>query len=119
MDDIPYFEPRSQLRLEDRRLITGSGRYVADLAPTGTLHLAFVRSTEAHARITTVDTSAVDSADVVGVFTASDLGLADIPGDSTSIPAPDFPRPHLASEKVRYVGEPIAVVAAKIGRAHV
>jgi aerobic carbon-monoxide dehydrogenase large subunit len=113
VDDIPYFEPRSQLRLEDRRLITGSGRYVADLAPTGTLHLAFVRSTEAHARITTIDTSAVDSADVVGVFTASDLGLADIPGDSTSIPAPDFPRPHLASEKVRYVGEPIAVVAAK------
>ncbi len=112
MDDIPYFEPISHLRLEDRRLVTGSGRYVADLAPPGTLHLAFVRSTEAHARITAIDTSSVDSNDVVGVFTGADLGLADIPGDSTTIPAPDFPRPHLASEKVRYVGEPIAVVAA-------
>jgi carbon-monoxide dehydrogenase large subunit len=113
VDDIPYFEPLSHLRLEDRRLVTGSGRYVADLAPPGTLQLAFVRSTEAHARITTIDTASVDSPDVVGVFTAADLGLADIPGDSTTIPAPDFPRPHLASEKVRYVGEPIAVVAAK------
>ncbi|MET0565424.1 MAG: xanthine dehydrogenase family protein molybdopterin-binding subunit [Acidimicrobiia bacterium] len=112
MDDIPYFEPISHLRLEDRRLVTGSGRYVGDLAPPGTLHLAFVRSTEAHARITAIDTASVDSPDVIGVFTAADLGLEDIPGDSTTIPAPDFPRPHLASEKVRYVGEPIAVVAA-------
>lgn len=113
MDDIPYFEPLSHLRLEDRRLVTGSGRFVADLAPPGTLHLAFVRSTEAHALIAAIDTASIDSTDVVGVFTAADLGLADIPGDSTTIPAPDFPRPHLASEKVRYVGEPIAVVAAK------
>jgi aerobic carbon-monoxide dehydrogenase large subunit len=113
VDDIPYFEPLSHLRLEDRRLVTGSGRYVADLAPPGTLHLAFVRSTEAHALISAIDTASIDSTDVVGVFTAADLGLADIPGDSTTIPAPDFPRPHLASEKVRYVGEPIAVVAAK------
>ncbi|HEU5112207.1 MAG TPA: xanthine dehydrogenase family protein molybdopterin-binding subunit [Acidimicrobiia bacterium] len=111
MDDIPYFEPLSHLRLEDRRLVTGSGRYVADLAPAGTVHLAFVRSTEAHARITSIDTS-VDSPGVVGAFTAADLALADIPGDSTVVPAPDFPRPHLASQKVRYVGEPIAVVAA-------
>ena len=111
MDDIPYFEPLSHLRLEDRRLVTGSGRYVADLPPAGTVHLAFVRSTEAHARITSIDAS-VDSPGVVGAFTAADLALADIPGDSTVVPAPDFPRPHLASQKVRYVGEPIAVVAA-------
>ncbi|HJQ90093.1 MAG TPA: xanthine dehydrogenase family protein molybdopterin-binding subunit [Acidimicrobiia bacterium] len=117
MDDIPHFEPLSLLRLEDHRLITGSGRYVADLAPPETVHLAFVRSTEAHARITGIDTSSVDSPDVVGMFVAADLDLADIPGDSTAVPAPDFPRPHLASEKVRYVGEPLAVVAANTAAA--
>ena len=112
MDEIPYFEPRSFLRREDHRLITGAGRYVADLAPPGTVHLAFVRSTEAHARITAIDTSAVDRTGVVGVFASEDLDLADIPGDSIATSAPGFGRPHLAHEKVRYVGEPIAVVAA-------
>lgn len=112
MDDIPYFEPRSHLRLEDQRLITGSGRYVADLAPADTVHLAFVRSTEAHAHITGIDTSSADSPEILGVFTSADLGLEDIPGDSIAVSAPEFPRPHLASERVRYVGEPVAVVAA-------
>lgn len=112
MDEIPHFEPCSSLRLEDLRLVTGAGRYVADLAPPGTIHLAFVRSTEAHARITAIDTTAVDRARVLGVFTAEDLNLADIPGDSIATSAPGFARPHLAHEKVRYVGEPIAVVAA-------
>jgi carbon-monoxide dehydrogenase large subunit len=56
--------------------------------------------------------TAVDSPEVLGVFTGADLGLTDIPGDSTAVPAPDFPRPHLASGKVRYVGEPVAVVVA-------
>jgi carbon-monoxide dehydrogenase large subunit len=112
VDDIPYFEPRSLLRREDQRLVTGEGRYVADLAPPETVHLAFVRSTEAHARITAIDTDAVTLPGVVGVFVADDLDLADIPGDSIAVTAPDFPRPHLAREKVRYVGEPVVVVAA-------
>ncbi|HJQ75704.1 MAG TPA: xanthine dehydrogenase family protein molybdopterin-binding subunit [Acidimicrobiia bacterium] len=112
MDEIPYLEPRSYLRREDHRLVTGAGRYVADLAPPETIHLAFVRSTEAHARIIAIDTDAAVGPEVVGVFTADDLELADIPGDSISTAAPDFPRPHLAGEKVRYVGEPVAVVAA-------
>jgi aerobic carbon-monoxide dehydrogenase large subunit len=112
VDEFPPFEPRSRLRMEDFRLVTGAGRYVADLAPTGTIHLAFVRSVEAHARITAIDTTEVERAGVVGVFTADDLNLADIPGDSIATAAPGFPRPHLAHERVRYVGEPIAVVAA-------
>lgn len=111
MDEIPYFEARSSLRREDHRLITGAGRYVADLAPPETVHVAFVRSTEAHALITGIDTRAVEGA--LGVFTAEDLRIADIPGDSIAAAAPAFPRPHLAQEKVRYVGEPIAVVAAE------
>ena len=112
MDEIPYFEPRSFLRREDHRLITGGGRYVADLAPPGTVHLAFVRSTEAHARITAIDTADAQRSEVVGVFVAGDLSLGDIPGDSIAAAAPEFARPHLAVEKVRYVGEPVAVVAA-------
>ncbi|HEX5723056.1 MAG TPA: xanthine dehydrogenase family protein molybdopterin-binding subunit [Acidimicrobiia bacterium] len=111
MDEIPYFEARSSLRREDHRLITGAGRYVADLAPPETVHVAFVRSTEAHALITGIDTRAVEG--TIGVFTAEDLRIADIPGDSIAAAAPAFPRPHLAQEKVRYVGEPIAVVAAE------
>jgi carbon-monoxide dehydrogenase large subunit len=112
VDGIPYFEPQSFLRREDHRLVTGAGRFVADLAPPETVHLAFVRSTEAHAGVMAIDTEAVGGAGVVGVFTGEDLDLPDIPGDSISIPAPDFPRPQLAREKVRYVGEPVAVVAA-------
>ena len=119
MDEIPFFEPRSLLRREDQRLVTGAGRYVADLASPDTVHLAFVRSTEAHARIVDIDTDAVDRTAVIGVFTAEDLDLDDIPGDSISVPAPDFPRPHLAKGKVRYVGEPIAVVAANTATAAV
>lgn len=111
VDEIPYFEARSSLRREDHRLITGAGRYVADLAPPETVHVAFVRSTEAHALITGIDTRAVEG--TIGVFTAEDLRIADIPGDSIAAAAPAFPRPHLAQEKVRYVGEPIAVVAAE------
>ncbi|MGH8913705.1 MAG: xanthine dehydrogenase family protein molybdopterin-binding subunit [Acidimicrobiia bacterium] len=112
MADIPYFEPLSHPRLEDRRLVTGAGRYVADLAGPETVHLAFVRSTEPHASILGIDIDAVGSPEVLGVFTADDLQLRDIPGDSMAVPAPDFPRPHLARDKVRYVGEPVAVVAA-------
>ena len=59
-----------------------------------------------------IDTDAGALPGVVGVFTAKDLDLVDIPGDSIAVDAPDFPRPHLAREKVRYVGEPVAVVAA-------
>ena len=108
------FAPVSQLRREDRRFLTGGGRYVANLAPQGSLSAAFVRSTEAHAEITGVDTGAATTlSGVVGVFTADDLGLADIPGDGIAVEAPGFPRPHLASSKVHYVGEPIAVVVAE------
>jgi carbon-monoxide dehydrogenase large subunit len=112
VDELPYFEPRSLGRREDHRLVTGAGRYVADLPPPDTVHLAFVRSTAAHGRITAIDTAAVAAPEVVGVFSAEDLDLADIAGDSIAVAAPDFSRPHLAREKVRYVGEPIAVVAA-------
>lgn len=114
MTETPYFQPQSRHRREDHRFVTGAGRYVADLAPHSSVHLAFVRSPEAHARILEIDTDmAKSSPGVIDVFTAGDLDLADIPGDSIAVESPDFPRPHLARQKVRYVGEPVAVVAAE------
>lgn len=86
---------------------------MANLAPPDTLHASFVRSFEPHAEITEIDTTlAVDSPGVTGIYTGPDLGVADIPGDNLATKAPDFPRPQLATERVRYVGEPIAVVVA-------
>ena len=110
----PLYQPVAPLRREDRRLITGAGRFVADLVPPGTLHLAFARSTEAHALILGIDTTEAAQADgVVMVATGTDLDLPDIPGRSIAVKAAGFSRPHLATERVRYVGEPIAVVAAE------
>ncbi|MFP3916155.1 MAG: xanthine dehydrogenase family protein molybdopterin-binding subunit, partial [Actinomycetota bacterium] len=114
MPEPPYFPPRSHRRREDLRFVAGAGRYVGDLAPAGAVHLAFVRSPEAHARIAGIDpVEAAASPDVTGVYTAADLDLADIPGDSNTVEAPGYERPVLAREKVRYVGEPVAVVAAR------
>ena len=109
--EIPYYEPSTHLRLEDHRFITGGGRFVADLAPADVVHLAFVRSPESHARIRRIDVGAVTGEEIIGVFTADDLDLPDIPGDSTALASPGFGRPHLARDRVLHVGEPIAVVA--------
>ena len=63
-------------RKEDPRMITGRGRYVDDLVLSGMLYMAVVRSTEAHAKITSIDTSAAKQAPgVQGVFTGDDLKL--------------------------------------------
>ena len=61
-------------RKEDPRLITGRGHYIDDHTPMGTVWMAFVRSPEAHARITSIDKSAAEERpDVVGVYTHEDL----------------------------------------------
>ncbi len=96
-------------RNEDPELLTVGGSYVDDLAPEGALHVTFVRSTMAHARIT-VDTSDATSADgVVGVFTAADLGLEPFPPDMPLLNQ-SMLRTHLATDTVRFVGEPVAAV---------
>ena len=104
-------------RLEDRRFLTGAGRYIADIAAPGALHLHMVRSPHAHAGVRGIDTAAAAaSPGVAGVFTAADLaGLGPIPC-STAV-ATDGPmrvpaRYTLASDRVRYVGEPVAFVVA-------
>src|SRR3984893_11254280 len=98
-------------RREDPRLVTGAGRYVDDIHPDGCLHVSFVRSTLAHGEIRGIDVTAAAAApEVVAVLTAADLGLPARVGFPT---VPEvFARPPLAVGRVRYVGEPVAVVVA-------
>ncbi|MCA1847183.1 MAG: xanthine dehydrogenase family protein molybdopterin-binding subunit, partial [Actinobacteria bacterium] len=99
-------------RLEDPRILSGGAHYVADLDLPGGLTAVFVRSTMAHARLEAVDTeTAVKMPGVVGVYTAADLGLPDIPAFAMAPPV--MARPALAVGTVRFVGEPIAVVVAE------
>ncbi|TVT53052.1 xanthine dehydrogenase family protein molybdopterin-binding subunit [Amycolatopsis rhizosphaerae] len=95
------------VRIEDQKLITTGGTYVEDLreeALTGAVHAMFVRSPIAHARITSIDTSAaLEAPGVVAVYTATDLDLA-------PRAVPPVSEPWLAGEVVRYVGEPVALV---------
>jgi len=99
-------------RREDPRLVTGTGRYVDDIQPERCLHVAFVRSTLAHAAIRTVDVEAATAAPgVIAVLTAADLGLPARVG--FPIVPPVFARPPLAVGHVRFVGEPVALVVAE------
>ncbi len=98
-------------RVEDPELLLGRGTYVANLRVEGMLHLAFVRSPVAHARVNKVETNvAGEMPGVVAVLTAADLGLA--PMTSESI-VPECGRPPLADGRVRFVGEAVAVVVAE------
>jgi carbon-monoxide dehydrogenase large subunit len=103
------------LRKEDRKFLTGRGRYVDDLKLPGMLHMAVVRSQFAHADITGIDTAAAAAMPgVKAVFTGDDLEFAaGVPCGSN--PTGDMVqpvRPPLAKGRVRHVGEPIAVVIA-------
>jgi len=105
-------------RLEDDRLLRGQGRYVDDIHVHGELAVAFVRSSEAHARIISVDTSAaVALQGVIGVFTLADLGGLTLKPMILANPSPLIRHPitqHvLAQDEVCYVGQTIAVVVAE------
>jgi aerobic carbon-monoxide dehydrogenase large subunit len=106
---------RSVRRREDPRLLTGRGRFVDDIELPGMLHAQFVRSTIAHGRITAVDLSEVRRVPgVVAAFTAADLELGDIVAQ-LGRPLSEFvptAMPILARDRVRFVGEPVAVVVA-------
>ena len=96
------------IRKEDPNLLTGRGQFVDDIQLTGTTHMAFVRSTEAHALIKGIDVSAaLECEGVIGAWTAADLELPPLPG------VPGLERPALAINKVRFVGEAVAVVVAE------
>ena len=103
---------RSVPRREDRGPLTGRGRYVADIRLAGMLEVVFVRSTEAHARILSIDRSAALALDgVVAVFTAQDLSEVGSFPDYIPRIGPVKQRP-LAEDRVRYVGAPYAAVVA-------
>jgi carbon-monoxide dehydrogenase large subunit len=108
------------LRNEDARLLTGGALFVDDVQLPGMLHAAFVRSPLAHARIRSIDTrSALRRPGVAGVFTATDLGdywqLGPLLVNPPPIEGLTFnarTQHPLARDKVRFVGEPVAVVVA-------
>ena len=109
----PYIGRRVR-RVEDERLITGAGRYAGDIKLENLVHVAFCRSTVAHARIGAVDTAAAATfPGVLAVWTASDLpeveeGLSDWgPEDMVS-----RGRPVLNGDEVNYMGEAFAMVVA-------
>jgi carbon-monoxide dehydrogenase large subunit len=107
-------------RNEDARLLTGRAQFVDDVHLNGMLHVAFRRSEYAHARLTAVDVSAAREREgVVAVYTAGDLGGYWKPGPLLVSPPPipglvfhPVTQVPLARDKVRHVGEPIAMVVA-------
>ncbi len=108
---------QSLRRREDERFLVGRGRYVADIAAPGALFLHMVRSPHAHARLLGIDAAAACALPgVAGVFTAADLaGLGPIPCSATVAtdgPMHVPPRPALTTDRVRYVGEPVAFAVA-------
>jgi aerobic carbon-monoxide dehydrogenase large subunit len=109
-------------RVEDRRLLTGRGRFVADIDLPGALACALVRSPHAHARIRSIDASAAAAAPgVVAVFTGADMaadGMAPMRPmwavrSRDGAPMAEPPRFALARETVRHVGEPVVAVIAE------
>jgi carbon-monoxide dehydrogenase large subunit len=99
-------------RVEDLELLLGRGTFVDNLPSDGVAHAIFVRSPFAHARITGIDTSQAQAAEgVLAVYTADDLGREPLPSFATV--NEQAPRAALAVDKVRYVGDPVALVIAQ------
>ncbi|KIN63907.1 Dehydrogenase [Sulfitobacter noctilucicola] len=116
-----FGKSQSVTRTEDVRFLTGDGRYVDDIAPEGALHGYFLRSTVAHGIINELDVS--DALEVDGVhmvLTCRDMEAAGVDvsmagavvqnRDGSNGAKPQ--RPMLAKDRVRYVGEPVALIVA-------
>ena len=103
------------LRVEDDRLLRGQGRFVDDREVAGALSMRVVRSWAAHGRLVGIDTGAAEALPgVVAVLTAKDVPPIRVPV-RINLPHGDpepFLQPILAVDRVRYVGEPVAVVLA-------
>jgi aerobic carbon-monoxide dehydrogenase large subunit len=115
-----YFGERIR-RNEDPRLLTGQALYVDDVNLPNMLHVAFVRSPYAHARINSIDVSqALQREGVVAIYTANDLGDYWKPGPLLVSPPPvddivfnEKTQVPLAKDKVKFAGEPIVMVLAE------
>ncbi len=109
------FVGASPLRLEDRRLLRGVGRFLDDVDLSGQLHMLVVRSEVAHATFEVTGAErAMAAPGVRGIYTAADL--PEVPVIPLrldfGVDLDDFLQPVLATDRVRYVGEPVAVVVA-------
>jgi carbon-monoxide dehydrogenase large subunit len=122
MNDAPEIHARPKIvgaritRVEDPRLLTGRGTYTDDRQVERTLHVAFRRSDQSHARIRAIDYSAARAAPgIVAVFTAEDLSDLVKPIVATSRMPNYYATPilPLARGKVRYVGEPVVGIVAQ------
>jgi carbon-monoxide dehydrogenase large subunit len=122
----PLYVGRSLLRREDRRLLTGQGQFIADLVLPRMLHAFLVRSPVAHARIRSVELSRAGAAPgVVLALNGTDLlqllppvpeGQISMPSKWVSVIQHKFLNPQqplLAHDKVRHVGEAIAIIVAE------
>ena len=110
--DRPFLG-RSVERVEDAALLTGRGAFIDDLGvKPGTLYAAFVRSPVAHARILSVDTRAAQAmSGVACVLTGTELAKSTRPF-TVGVKAP-MQHFALAVDRLRYVGEPVAIVCAE------
>jgi carbon-monoxide dehydrogenase large subunit len=127
MSDIgPLYVGRSLLRREDRRLLRGQGQFIADLVLPRMLHAVLVRSPVAHARIRSVDLSraaaapgvvlALNGADLLQLLPPVPEGQISLPRKWTSVIQHKFLNPQqplLAHDKVRHVGEAMAIIVAE------
>ena len=103
-------------RSEDVRLLRGIGKYVGDIHRPGMVHAAILRSTHAHARILKINAdAALKLPGVIGVLTSADMpGLKTIPMRTGVIPGLErSQQTPIATSKVRYVGDPVAVIVAE------
>ncbi len=109
-------------RTEDPRLLTGKGRFAGDVSLPGQVYALFLRSPHAHAHIAGIDTAAAATAPgVLAVYTGADVtaaGLGDLPcavpvkhRDGAKAPRPG--RPLLARDRVRFVGDTVAMAVAE------
>ena len=131
---MPKYIGAALPRLEDRRLITGAGRYTDDVPAVGAAHAAFIRSPYAHARIGAIHTGAALAAPgVIAVLTAAEYladghrAIAHVPNPADAVewtrpgfvapdggpPVADVPQLPLAYDRARHAGEAVAVVIAE------
>jgi carbon-monoxide dehydrogenase large subunit len=106
-------------RREDPRFLLGQGRYVDDQRVQGALHVTFVRSYIAHGTIESIDAEEARALPGVQVFTAADVGLAPIAPPPMLQVDDSMKRPPIATDKVRYAGEIVAIVVAETREASV
>ena len=101
------------VRIEDPRFLTGQGTYIANLDLPNAVHITYVRSQMAHARITGIDTSEAEAMPgVVAIYTAKDIDLAPA-GPANPMMNKAMTYPFLAIDTVRFVGDLIAIVVSE------